>query len=644
MSLVLAAMLLGLVGAQPAAAAEGPNSLALDATYDVTATLKWSKRKLIVTSTALVSNNTDSAVDALTFNFAPAQIGKMVLTQVRVGDDAAPSVTEDQNVIVTLPAPLEPGQQIPVTIGYRATFGKHSLGKQWLFAKLNGIATAYRWIPWLSRPYDFITPTFGEPFVTRTTPEVRVSLTSDKAGMIFATSGRRTGVAGRTQTFVANDVRDFNFSASPKYQTRNATWGGIPITYFYVDLPVDTLAKHTIKALERFSNRVGPYRHAELAVAESHSGYAMESPALIWIPKNSSAGNLRYLVTHEIAHQWFYSAVGNNQANQPFADEAMAEFLTRDLIGHRASKCAESLLDLRVYDYTKSCYYEVVYVQGDGYLDGYRQRVGDAAFWDGMRRYYERFSSKIAGTRDLLETLDEAARAELLPDAAKYRPRLARLRQPDRRFTKQSPSSAGGPGRRPRARPRPARPTGSGGGIDVLLSAARARRLGRPDRVPPRVRARHDRRDARPRSAQRGRGGRHQRRVLKGHIEAMPLPAASVDVVISNCVVNLAADKPPCSARSRACCGRRAAGHHRHRRRGHADAAQRAERGSYVGCIAGALSFSRVSKRVCAGRADRRVDHAHPRPCGPSSVSESRAAEISTTRATTPGISPCCSR
>jgi ubiquinone/menaquinone biosynthesis C-methylase UbiE len=80
---------------------------------------------------------------------------------------------------------------------------------------------------------------------------------------------------------------------------------------------------------------------------------------------------------------------------------------------------------------------------------------------------------------------------------------------------------------------------------------------------------------------------------LKGHIEAIPLPAESVDVVISNCVVNLAADKAAVFreiARVLKPGGRI----------GISDivaedalsAADRAERGSYVGCIAGALSFT----------------------------------------------------
>ena len=56
------------------------------ATYDVTAALKWKKGRLNVSSTALVTNNSDAAVSALTFNAAPAKIGRMILGNVTAGD------------------------------------------------------------------------------------------------------------------------------------------------------------------------------------------------------------------------------------------------------------------------------------------------------------------------------------------------------------------------------------------------------------------------------------------------------------------------------------------------------------------------------------------------------------------------------
>jgi arsenite methyltransferase len=78
---------------------------------------------------------------------------------------------------------------------------------------------------------------------------------------------------------------------------------------------------------------------------------------------------------------------------------------------------------------------------------------------------------------------------------------------------------------------------------------------------------------------------------LKGQIEAIPLPAATVDVVISNCVVNLSTDKPATFAETfRVLKPGGRLGITDVVAEDHLTAEDRAERGSYVGCIAGALS------------------------------------------------------
>jgi len=78
---------------------------------------------------------------------------------------------------------------------------------------------------------------------------------------------------------------------------------------------------------------------------------------------------------------------------------------------------------------------------------------------------------------------------------------------------------------------------------------------------------------------------------LKGQIEAIPLPDASVDVVISNCVINLSGDKPQVFlevARALRPCGRFAVSDVV--ADADMDAATRADMASWTGCIAGALT------------------------------------------------------
>jgi arsenite methyltransferase len=148
---------------------------------------------------------------------------------------------------------------------------------------------------------------------------------------------------------------------------------------------------------------------------------------------------------------------------------------------------------------------------------------------------------------------------------------------------------------------------GSGGGIDVLLSARRVGPTGRAIGV--------DMTDEMLALAERNRreAGATNVEFVKGTIEHLPLPDASVDVVISNCVVNLATDKPAVFREIARVL--RPGG-----RIGISDVvaddtlsqAQRAERGSYVGCIAGALSFREYRAELrAAGLVDVEVTPTH---------------------------------
>jgi len=128
---------------------------------------------------------------------------------------------------------------------------------------------------------------------------------------------------------------------------------------------------------------------------------------------------------------------------------------------------------------------------------------------------------------------------------------------------------------------------GSGGGIDVLLSA---RRVG-PDGKAYGLDMTHEMLSlARANAAK---AGMENVEFLQGHIEAIPLPDSSVDVIISNCVINLSGDKPAVFAESfRVLRPGGRMGVSDILAEDHLTAAERAERGGPIGCIAGALSFA----------------------------------------------------
>jgi hypothetical protein len=272
--------------------------------------------------------------------------------------------------------------------------------------KRSNVAAAYRWIPWVSREQNFTTKNFGETWVTGVASRVDVTIRTD-VPLVIAASGRKTGEGNGVQTFAATDVRDFNFTASPDYTVSQRSWNGIEVNIFHRTISADRYWKWASMALERFSSMVGPYPYPQLNIAETYGGTGMESPGMIWVDANQPKSAFPHIVIHEIAHQWFYGVVGNNQAADPFVDEGVSDFLTRDLLNSfRRSQCANKPLDKTVYEYGARCYAEIIYTQSALYLRDYRTAVGTTAFWAAMQTVYQQRSFGLIGTRAFWDIMD----------------------------------------------------------------------------------------------------------------------------------------------------------------------------------------------------------------------------------------------
>jgi arsenite methyltransferase len=148
---------------------------------------------------------------------------------------------------------------------------------------------------------------------------------------------------------------------------------------------------------------------------------------------------------------------------------------------------------------------------------------------------------------------------------------------------------------------------GSGGGIDVILSARRVGPSGRAYGL--------DMTDEMLALARRNAAEANVANVefLRGHIEEIPLPAESVDVVISNCVINLSGDKPAVLAEMfRVLRPGGRVGVSDVVAEDRLDTTARGERGSWVGCVAGALAQGEYEAGLAAaGFTDVSVTFTH---------------------------------
>jgi hypothetical protein len=391
-------------------------SLKLSATYSVGATLRYASRYLNVNTVATITNTSGGPIDRVEMNTIAARLGGMRLTTVQVDERIVARRVSDQTVIVPLGGILPAGDTVKVRVHYVATLRSSLAGSNWMFTRVNGIVDAYRWIPWVSRATPFTRPNHGDPFVTPVSPEIRLTLRTDRRLVVASTADRVSITAdGLTQRLVARNVRDVTLTAAPDFRIATVAIGDKRVKYYYRStanrgLIVDAAAD----AFRTMQARLGTYPYPIYKVVQSAGGYGMESPGLTWIPYGVSSANLRYLLAHETAHQWFYGLVGNDQARQPFADEAVADFLARDVTGtRRASRCSTGRLDRSIYSYTAACYYEIVYIQGGNLLHQARSRMGSTRFYATLKQYVADRRYGISTTKTLLQTLDDATSVNL---------------------------------------------------------------------------------------------------------------------------------------------------------------------------------------------------------------------------------------
>jgi hypothetical protein len=127
--------------------------------------------------------------------------------------------------------------------------------------------------------------------------------------------------------FHADNVHDFAFTADPSYRMSIVDWEGIKCVGLVQEPHAATWqnsASLVAKIIQTFSRDFGRYQYPKMVAADANDG--MEYPMLTL--DGGSDPDYRGLLIHEIAHNWFYGMVGNNETYRASLDEGFTQYLT----------------------------------------------------------------------------------------------------------------------------------------------------------------------------------------------------------------------------------------------------------------------------------------------------------------------------
>ncbi|MER6099639.1 M1 family metallopeptidase [Streptomyces sp. NPDC001728] len=279
---------------------------------------------------------------------------------------------------------------------------------------------------------------FGESFFTLA-GDFRVVLDHPTALKVPATgtTTRRAGAPGRTvTTSVAHGVRDFAWAAGP-FRTRTVTTpGGIRLNAYWTAATapegVATDLRAAVGSVDAFGERFGryPYGELDLVMSDNFDEFgSMEFPGLVllWTEPEGSA------VVHEIAHQWFYGIVGNDQFASPWLDESFAQYANQVYYreptvtcwedqGEWPSETAALTRPMSYYaDGRRSEYVRVVYGRGACALHDLERVLGGPATAAMLRGYVRDHWLGVATTEDFKRAAQAATGKDLGPFWTEHR-------------------------------------------------------------------------------------------------------------------------------------------------------------------------------------------------------------------------------
>jgi len=345
----------------------------------------------------------------------------------------------DSILKIMLEEPLKPDEKIRIDMVYSVILpnspGRFGYGANTFnFANWYPIVCVYADGQWHLDPYYAI----GDPFYSDIA-NYKVEITAPKDYIIAATGEIAEEIREEGNNKVwninAKAVRDFAWIASDKFKVSAKKVGNTTVySYYYNPEGGMGALDYAASSLEIFNSLFGKYPYPQLSVVQADFFIGgMEYPNLVMIDGTlygeESRDWLELITAHEVAHQWWYGLVGNNQIKQAWLDESLTEYSTvlyyeqrygieegqriyEELVAKgkyqifrilTADSDIDETIDRPIYEFDNWVIYDsLVYGKGAMMFHELRKEMGDEMFFRMLKEYFKSNQFKNAKPEDLM--------------------------------------------------------------------------------------------------------------------------------------------------------------------------------------------------------------------------------------------------
>lgn len=349
---------------------------------------------------------------------------------------------------ITPSKPVEVGSRIEFFIDFFVklpnTYGRMGYGDNTVnIANWFPIVAVYDERGWNLDPYYAI----GDPFYSEVASYKVTAILPKEYKM--ATTGNVIKTNNKKQNNIyeieAKQVRNFVMILSKKFDVKETMLDDTKVlSYSIGGLKGKETLQYGVDALKIFNSLFGTYPYEQLSiVACDFFVGGMEYPNVVMINQELYEREedfpLEYVVAHEIAHQWWYGIVGNNEVREPWLDEALTEYTTlmyfekkygphikeqifdkmikgqyENYIDLESDKGEGILRSLKEFDNSWQ-YSSIVYNKGAMFVHELREEMGEESFLNTLREYFEAYKYKNATTEDFLAICQKNTKKDLTP-------------------------------------------------------------------------------------------------------------------------------------------------------------------------------------------------------------------------------------